>query len=95
MDTHGVALGTVDHAIDVLRSAGLIETVQGTGTFVCDPLPDERPAPDGDVGELADRLESLEVNLMDLYGKLGFDYPRDGAADVDASAGAARREHLG
>lgn len=41
MDAHHVALGTVNEALRVLRAEGLVETRQGTGTYVCDPLPDE------------------------------------------------------
>ncbi len=43
MKQYGVALNTVDNAIGVLRKLGLAETRQGLGTFVCDPLPAERP----------------------------------------------------
>lgn len=44
MKRHGVALHTVDSAIGVLRDLGLAETRQGTGTFVCDPLPSSAPS---------------------------------------------------
>jgi GntR family transcriptional regulator len=45
MAQHGVALNTVDRAIDELRKAGLAETLQGVGTFVRTPEP-----PDADGG---------------------------------------------
>ena len=36
-------------------------------------------------GELLARVGRLEANLIDLYGKLGYNYPQDGADD-DAKA---------
>jgi DNA-binding GntR family transcriptional regulator len=37
MGTHGVSRGTVRHALDILRSEGLVQTFPGRGTFVADP----------------------------------------------------------
>lgn len=34
-------------------------------------------------------LERVELNLIDLYGKLGFDYPREDAEDAGSSSKAA------
>jgi DNA-binding GntR family transcriptional regulator len=75
MDKHHVALGTVNEALRVLRSEGLLETRQGTGTYVCDPLPEEG-APseyetmmerlDGmtdEVRRLRERLDAVEQEL--------------------------------
>ena len=40
-------------------------------------------------------LGTIEANLIDLYGKLGYDYPHDGAAASPAARGAAvKRERL-
>lgn len=86
--TYGVAAQTVREALDVLRREGLINTQSTRGTFVISrrskaPQPQSR----AEGGPLADRVESLELNLADLYGKLGFEYPRDGAAlDEDTSS---------
>ncbi|WP_067487378.1 GntR family transcriptional regulator [Actinomadura hibisca] len=38
---YGVARDTLRKAVQVLKDEGLVETVQGMGTFVVDPLPDE------------------------------------------------------
>ncbi len=64
----------------------------------------------GEVGQLRELVDTLgvdevraivsriEVNLIDLYGKLGFDYPRDGAGDSKrertSTKAAARRGKL-
>ena len=37
VERHGVAPGTVDHAIRVLKDAGLIYTVLGRGMYVTNP----------------------------------------------------------
>ena len=83
MDSRHLSLGTVNKAIDILIGEGLLRTEQGTGTFVCDPLPaartQEGPRGDalGQVAELREDVVRVELNLADLYAKLGFDYPRD------------------
>ncbi|MFJ5939138.1 winged helix-turn-helix domain-containing protein [Streptomyces sp. NPDC093071] len=43
-EEYGVAYLTVRRAARVLRERGLILTVHGKGTFVADPLPDDRGA---------------------------------------------------
>jgi GntR family transcriptional regulator len=37
MQTYGVALGTTNKAIEILRNEGLVRSVQGLGVFVTDP----------------------------------------------------------
>jgi DNA-binding GntR family transcriptional regulator len=58
-----------------------------------------------EIRRLAERVESLEsadvkgaltrleLNLMDLYGKLGFDYPHDDQATEDRSTGGGTAAH--
>lgn len=36
--------------------------------------------------DLRDALTRVELNLADLYGKLGYDYPREGHEDSDGTA---------
>ena len=38
MQEHGLARDTVRHALDILRSEGLIQTFAGRGTFVADKV---------------------------------------------------------
>jgi DNA-binding GntR family transcriptional regulator len=71
MTRYQVAVNTVERAIDELRKAGLVETLQGAGMFVCEP-PAAQHSPeytaimehlgetDTQVRQLADRLEELE-----------------------------------
>lgn len=64
MTRFGVALNTVDNAIGVLRDLGLAETRQGLGTFVCDPLPAEKPPSEFDI--VMSRVDALteDVRLL-------------------------------
>jgi DNA-binding GntR family transcriptional regulator len=79
MEKHQVALGTVNEALRVLRGEGLLETRQGAGTYVCDPLPAEG-APsefeammerlDGmtdEVRRLRERLDAVERQLAQQH----------------------------
>lgn len=64
MSQYGVALNTVDRALDVLRDLGLIESHQGIGTFVRAK----------DVAEHADieaRVSRLEAQMAELFELLG------------------------
>jgi DNA-binding GntR family transcriptional regulator len=71
MDRYQVAVNTVERAIDELRKAGLVETLQGAGMFVREP-PEPEHSPeyialmehlagtDDQVRRLADRIDELE-----------------------------------
>lgn len=108
MERYGVALNTVRDALGELRERGLVETFQGTGTFVLPP--GERGEQDteallsqlrSEIHDLTERVESLEAadvkaalacvesNLRDLFGKLGFDYPREDETEDEASEAVA------
>jgi len=71
MTRHQVAVNTVERAIDELRKAGLVETLQGAGMFVCEPpgsghspeytaLMEHLAAIGDQVGQLAERVDELE-----------------------------------
>ena len=92
---YGVAVNTLDRVLQVLRSEGRIETVQGAGTFIRDPGAPER-SPEfrelepriaaveaGDdreglwreIERLRREVEALQVDVMELYAKLGYEQP--------------------
>src|SRR5258708_5356622 len=71
MARYQVAVNTVERAIEELRKAGLVETLQGAGMFVCEPpepghspeytaLMEHLAGTDDQVRRLADRLDELE-----------------------------------
>src|SRR6266567_774772 len=64
MHEYGVALNTVDRAIEALRALGLVETFQGVGTFVraqAPIAPINDPASSQLFAALEDRLTRLET----------------------------------
>jgi GntR family transcriptional regulator len=81
------AQGTVDKALEVLRQAGMAETIHGTGTFVRKPAAARAGPADGysrlsaEVAGLAEALGRVEGNLVELYGKTGNDYPWEDLPD--------------
>ncbi|MEV0357369.1 GntR family transcriptional regulator [Nocardia sp. NPDC050697] len=67
------SLGTIDRALDVLRSEGVIETIHGVGTFVRSPKSEADLANEG----LAARVARLEAQMMDVYANLGLNPSTD------------------
>jgi DNA-binding GntR family transcriptional regulator len=80
--SYGAAGGTIDRALGLLRGLGMVESRQGMGTFVlrqhAEAQDDAGPV-QRQMAELADRVESLELSVRDLYSRQGADYP-DGKA---------------
>lgn len=70
VEQYDAALGTIDRALEVLRSKGLTETFHGKGTFVRG----QAPAPDP-LATLTERVEQLEAQIMDVYANLGMPAP--------------------
>jgi DNA-binding GntR family transcriptional regulator len=71
MARYGVAVNTVERAVDELRKAGIVETLQGAGMFVREPpadghspeylaLMEHLTATDDLVRQLAERVDDLE-----------------------------------
>jgi GntR family transcriptional regulator len=71
MARYHVAVNTVERAIEELRKAGLVETLQGAGMFVCEPpgtehspeyaaLMEHLAGLDDQVRQLAHRVDQLE-----------------------------------
>lgn len=68
MERYGVALATVNRAIDELRKLGLVETVHGVGTFARTPAeePSEYSAVVARVDELADEVRQLRAEVAQV-----------------------------
>lgn len=67
---HDVSDGPVNEALRVLRAEGLVETRQGSGIFVCDPLPEkalsEFEVVMGRVDGLAEEVRRLRGEVAQL-----------------------------
>lgn len=87
MSDHGVALGTIDRALSILRSEGLIKSEQGAGTWIlrapeaAPDVPAELAELRGEVTEMREHVGAVEAALMDLYAKGGYRYPGHAPAD--------------
>jgi GntR family transcriptional regulator len=73
---YSVAQGTVGAAMDVLRSEGLIDTVQGKGSVVAavpeDAHPDQQAMAklNAELAELRELVRDHDVMLRDLYQRV-------------------------
>jgi GntR family transcriptional regulator len=92
MSKHGVALGTVDRALNILRDEGLIKSEQGAGTWII-RVPDDEPDLPGQIAEIREQVEevraevrdealrsqvaAIEAALRNVYIRQGWDYPGD------------------
>jgi DNA-binding GntR family transcriptional regulator len=67
---YGVSDGPVNEAVRVLRGEGLVETRQGSGIFVCDPLPEkalsEYEIVMGRFDELAEEVRRLREEVAEV-----------------------------
>jgi DNA-binding GntR family transcriptional regulator len=73
MARYGVAVNTVERAIEELRRDGLVVTAQGSGMFVADAPPGIPPAAPATTAASADspaRTEDLEAQVAELRGDL-------------------------
>lgn len=80
-EQHGVSKTVVRKAVEMLRDEGLLAGQPGKAVYV-KALPDEAAAGRrdlaalaGEVADLRDTLSRIEGNLIELYGKNGYDYP--------------------
>jgi DNA-binding GntR family transcriptional regulator len=61
----GYSQTTALRAYQELISRRLAVSVHGSGTYVCDPLPEDTSSPAG-IGELLDRIRQLEQRVLML-----------------------------
>lgn len=105
MTQHQASSTVVRRAVEQLRAEGILAGHPGKGVYVQatpDKAAEETQdvqALGHEVSQLRDEMRRLaddraavarlEVNLMDLYAKLGFDYPRDNEAPEGESGTTA------
>jgi DNA-binding GntR family transcriptional regulator len=98
MAEYGVAVNTVERAIEELRKAGLVETAQGAGMFVREPPPSGASSPsvaderlgelESEVAALRKELGLLQAQVMNLYHSTGQPYPyEDGITEPGRQVG--------
>ena len=66
MSSYGVALATVDNALRVLAKLGMVESRQGSGTFVL-----AQQAAEAEADHLAAQVAELQKELADLRQRTG------------------------
>lgn len=83
MTSYGAALATVDSALRVLAKLGMVQSRQGSGTFVlaqqaaeaeADQLAGDVATLKADLASLLEKVSEIEAKLIDLYGKNGYEY---------------------
>ena len=89
MERYSVAINTVERAIQELRKAGVVETVQGAGMFVRDaplstatrrPITDRVDELESEVADLREGFSRLQAQVMNLYQSTGHQYPYEDVA---------------
>lgn len=102
-EAEGWSRDTTRAAITKLQAAGILEGHPGKGVFV-KATPEEAASERLDIEALGKQVASLqrqlrdlretvgrmEADLIDLYGKTGFEYPMDDGSDRAAAAGRGR-----
>jgi len=87
--SYGVSPVVVQSAYRELRERKLIASWPGRGTVVREfPIAETQH---DRVGELATAVARIEANLIELYGRTGYDYPQD----QDGTAPPGRHSRAG
>ena len=98
-EAEGWSRDTIRTAITRLQADGVLQGQPGKGVFVKatpEQVTRERLDLDGlyrEYREMRRAVGRIEASLIDLYGKLGYEYPRDD--DSDGAETAARHERAG
>jgi DNA-binding GntR family transcriptional regulator len=97
MEHYRVSNTVVRHAVAELQAEGIVIGHSGKAVFV-QARPAEAAAERArtaqlaeDVSDLRRTVSRLEVNLIDLYGKMGYEYPRDQAGESGQDSGRHER----
>jgi DNA-binding GntR family transcriptional regulator len=97
MEHYSVSSTVVRHAVAELQAEGLLIGHSGKAVFV-QARPGDAAAErvttaqlSKDVSEMRRTLSRLEVSLIDLYGKTGYEYPRDDAGEPGQDSGRHER----
>lgn len=61
---YGTSPGTMTKTVNELVARGLVETRQGKGTFVCDPLPE--PGAPSEFEQLMAAVQELSTTIADI-----------------------------
>lgn len=98
-EAEGWSRDTIRTAIPRLQADGILQGQPGKGVFVKatpEQVARERLDLDGlyrEYREMRRAVGRIEASLIDLYGKLGYEYPRDD--DSDGAETPARHERAG
>lgn len=103
-ERYGVAPETLRRAVDILAREGLVSAGSTRGTFIL-RTPEDAPDIPSELAELRERIEevsgqaddgplrervgAIEAALIDLYGKMGFEYPGHAPARPERKAARA------
>ncbi|HEY6798070.1 MAG TPA: winged helix-turn-helix domain-containing protein [Kineosporiaceae bacterium] len=102
-EQHGVSKATAQKAINLLKAAGVLESVVGVGITVTSKTPPQELSLESlaaTLREHEDRIGAVEAAIMDVYATIGRPRPKGGTGTrndregrgngrTDRSAGAA------
>ena len=98
VEHYGVSSTVVRHAVAELQAEGIVIGHSGKAVFV-QARPSDADAERVTTAQLAEDVSGLhqafsrlEANLIDLYGKTGYEYPREQTGEAGQDSG--RRERL-
>lgn len=98
-EQHGVGVATMREALKVLAGEGIVQTIQGKGTFVVArpaASDDASPAPGplaAEVEALAEHVAEHDDQIAEIYARMAWPRPgrKEGTEDERDEPGGARR----